>query len=100
VRKAEKIRTYIRQNQLEAHITVPRKYLYWNEQESQFYTVAEKVKLSKYVATPASKEIETAFKADTTVGGQGQALANNAPKKKSNSHPGYDLSQIICFRIY
>lgn len=82
VRKAEKIRAYIQKNHLEKHIAVPRKYLYWNTPENQFYVVAEKMNLSSEVATPASKDIENACKAVApSFEGQLQALANNYPKR-------------------
>ena len=82
VRKAEKIRSYIHKNNLDAHIAVPRKYLYWNTTQKQFYVVAEKMNLSPEVPTPASLDIEAAFKeGGPSVGGQMQALANNAPKR-------------------
>ncbi len=81
VRKAEKIRTYIQQNNLEAHIAVPTKYLYWNTAQNQFYVVAEKMDLSSEVGMPTSGEVEANFKAGASFGGQLQALANNAPKR-------------------
>lgn len=82
VRKAEKIRTYIHQNNLEAHIVVPRKYLYWNTPQNQFYVVAEKMNLSPEVAEPAAVDLEAAFKsAASLMKGQAQALADNAPKR-------------------
>ncbi len=81
VRKAEKIRTYILQHGLEAHIAVPKKYLYWHTTENQFYLVAEKMALSREVAAPASIEYEDNFKADPSLGGQVEALANDHPKR-------------------
>lgn len=80
VRKAEKIRTYICQNNLEEHIVVSKKYLYWHESERKFYVVSEKMDLSAEVATPASKDIEAVFKAGQ-FSGQAGALTNNAPKR-------------------
>lgn len=80
VRKVEKIRTYIHQNNLEAHIAVPRKYLYWNTTKNQFYVVAEKMNLSSEVGTP-SADVEAIFKQASAFGGQLRALANNAPRR-------------------
>jgi len=82
VRKAEKIRSYIEQNKLEDHIEVPKKYLYWNEKEKQFYVVAEKMNLSSEVGTPASEDFESRWKSVAHIcGGQAQSLANNARKR-------------------
>ncbi len=82
IRKAEKIRNYISQNNLEDHIEVPRKYLYWNTDEKQFYVVAQKLDLSREVASPASADIENALKRGASIRGeQGYALANHAPKR-------------------
>lgn len=81
VRKAEKIRSYIQKNNLDAHIAVPKKYLYWNGVQRQFYVVAEKMSLSREVAVPASKAIEDNFRLAGISGGQLRALANNAPQR-------------------
>lgn len=81
VRKAEKIRTFIHQNNLDDHIAVSKKLIYLNTSQNQFYVVAEKMDLSSEVATPSSVENETALKSLSSLGGQVQALANNAPKR-------------------
>lgn len=82
VRKAEKIRSYIHQNNLEDHIAVPQKYLYWHAIQNQFYVVAEKMNLSPEVAQPASQEIEANFKrCGALYGGQMGALDQGASKR-------------------
>jgi hypothetical protein len=82
VRKAEKIRKYIADHHLEAHLMVPKKYLYWRESEKQFYVVSEKVTLSEAVAKPVSTSFENQLKAIATLfGGQLKALSENKPQK-------------------
>lgn len=82
VRKAEKIRTYIQQNNLGDHIVVPKKYLYWDATRNQFCVVAEKMNLSPEVATPASQEIEAGFKSCASeLQGQCQALSEGKPRR-------------------
>ena len=58
VRKAEKVRNFIRDNHLEDHLEVPNKYIYWHREESKFYVVAERLNLSNEVPKPASTELE------------------------------------------
>ena len=100
VRKAEKIRTYVQQNHLENAIAVPKKYLYWCEQENRFYVVAEKMALSKEVAAPKSQEMEAAFKgfyateAGQLAAGQIKALAENAPKRSLTPDQAKALAEL------
>ncbi len=97
VRKAEKIRTYIRQNDLEDHIAVPKKYLYWNTTQNQFYTIAEKMELSSDVVALASVALEDDFKKASDLGGQGgqmEALARGAPKRSLTAVQARDLAKL------
>lgn len=94
VRKAEKIRTYIQKNNLEAHIAVPKKYLYWNTSQNQFYVVAEKMDLSTEVATPASKDIEENWRGAASYGGQVHALANKAPRRSLTTIQARTLAEL------
>ena len=94
VRKAEKIRSYIHKNNLDAHIAVPRKYLYWNTTQEQFYVVAEKMNLSPEVPTPASLDMEAVFKEGASYGGQMQALADNAPRRSLTSAQAKALAEL------
>ena len=94
IRKAEKIRRFIQKNHLENHIEVPKKYLYWNKNESRFYVVAEKMPLSKEVAKPASIEIENCLKGDKTSRGQQKALIENAPRRSLTSIQAKSLAEL------
>jgi len=81
IRKAEKIRSYIRENGLEASLAVPKKYLYWNEKQGEFYVVSEKLDLSPEVAKPRTKELEDEFKAACGLGWQAKALSEGKPMR-------------------
>jgi hypothetical protein len=78
IRKAVKIQNYIQRNGLENHIMVPKKYLYWNKKESQFYVVCEKIPLSEEVVQPAPQYVTTD---GAHYGGQWQKFIEGKPRK-------------------
>lgn len=96
VRKAEKIRVYIHNHNLENALVVPHKYLYWHPQEQQFYVVSEKLDLSDEVATPRDLNTENAFKATALLGveGQVQALDQGKPQRELTPDQAEALAQL------
>ncbi|MFY7842957.1 MAG: hypothetical protein ACOVOR_02970 [Rhabdochlamydiaceae bacterium] len=81
IRKAEKIRAYIQKNNLEDHLVVPKKYLYWHTQEEKFYVVAEKMHLSKEVASLASPDLELQYRKCGKSFGQCASLSSGATQR-------------------
>lgn len=73
VRKAEKVRRWIKENGYENDICVPQKYLYWDTVDDEWYSVAEVVDLSEEVASVNSKDSKT-FKASISLINEGQCV--------------------------
>lgn len=95
IRKAEKIRKYISNNNLEDHIMVPKKFLYWNENENRFYVVSKKVDLLEDVAEP-SDFLEPLLDAALAkqFGGQVKAFTKGKPTRALSPEQARGLSEL------
>lgn len=99
IRKAAKIEKFIVDNHLENQFVVPKKHLYWNEQEKRFYVVSEKLQLSNEVAEPMNAEIEQAFKEHGPLAhGQMESLADGAPKRSITPEQAASLAR-MCLEV-
>ncbi len=94
VRKANKIRNFIRANHLEQHVMVPQKFIYWDKTSQKFFVVAEKVDLSDEVASPQSDQVKEIIKQDAFLGGQALALVEGKSERDITPEQAKALAEL------
>lgn len=95
VRKAEKIRKWVKDNNYTDAIYVPQKFLYWDSENAEWYSVAEAVDLTDEVVS-VNKNEEAVFKEKIGLFGEGQILAykGSAPQKDLTEKQARGLAEL------